>query len=143
MGATQLECIVMSFTRAAGKFAIMTFVEPKATIPGPPGTQPGSKHGTVVLVTVAAGRFPIRTVGAPLIMAKGRPGCGTGVGTGAAGWIGAWQCGASCFTRSLIRAAKGICFSFSVQINRFSDTSRMSSSDRKFISFSESMVSFS
>jgi hypothetical protein len=63
----------------------MTVVDPMMTIPGPPGTQPGRTHGTVVLVSVAAGIKPIMTVGTPLTMARGRAGCGTGVGVGAGG----------------------------------------------------------
>ncbi len=55
MGATQDECVVISFTLAAGKPPIMTVVDPIVTMPGPPGTQPGKRHGVVVLVTVAAG----------------------------------------------------------------------------------------
>jgi hypothetical protein len=37
---------------------------------------------------------PINTVGWPVMMASGIAGWGTGVGDGAGGWIGAWQCGA-------------------------------------------------
>ena len=39
------------------------------------------------------------------MMSSGNPGCATGVGVGAAGWMGAWQCGASCFILSPTRAA--------------------------------------
>lgn len=80
------------------------------TIPGPPGTQPASKQGVVVLVTRAAGWFPMSTVNIPVIIVNGRAGCGTGVGTGAGGWMGAWQWGESCLTMSPTRAAAGIIF---------------------------------
>src|SRR4051794_24372165 len=108
MTATQVACAVMSPTRAAGRPPINTVIEPSDTMPGPAGTQPASMQGAVVLVTVAAGWPPIRTVGTPLMMASGIGGCGTGVGTGAAGCMGAWQCGPSCNTWSPIRAAGGI-----------------------------------
>lgn len=88
--------MVVSPARAAGNLPINTVVEPRAIMPGPPGTQPGKVHGPDISVARAAGMLPIKTLGAPLIIAKGNPGCGTGVGTGAAGWIGAWQCGAVC-----------------------------------------------
>lgn len=86
----------------------MTVAEPMAIIPGPPGTQEGSEQIAVVSLTRAAALPPIITFGAPLMIARGRAGWAEGVGTGAAGWIGAWQCGASCFTKSPIRAAAGI-----------------------------------
>lgn len=89
IGATQAACDVMSPTRAAGNEPISTVAEPFATRPGPPGTQPGNMQGAVVLVTVAAGLPPISTVGTPLMIAKGNAGCGTAVGTGAGGCIGA------------------------------------------------------
>jgi hypothetical protein len=98
----------MSFVRAAGMLPINTVVEPRAIIPGPPGTQPGSVHGAVVSVSRAAGMLPMSTVVSPFMMASGSAGCALGVGTGAAGWIGAWQCGASCFTMSPMRAAEGM-----------------------------------
>jgi hypothetical protein len=98
IGATHEACEVMSFARAAGIPPINTVVDPIAIIPGPPGTHDGSEHGAVVSVTRAAGKPPIRTVGCPLIIANGSAGCGAGVATGAAGWIGAWQCGALCST---------------------------------------------
>ena len=85
IGATQLACAVMSFARAAGIFSIMTVAEPFEMIPGPAGTQGGSIHGLDISPTLAAAFFPIITVPAPLIIAKGSAGCGTGVGTGAAG----------------------------------------------------------
>ena len=79
---------------AAGRPPINTVTPPGGMImPGPPGTQPGSMQGIVVSVTRAAGRLLIRTVGSPLMIISGNPGCGTGVGVGAGGWIGAWQCG--------------------------------------------------
>lgn len=90
MGATQLAWSVLSVTLAAGRFWMITDVEPWITMPGPPGTQLGSMHGIVWLVIKAAGRFPISTVGAPGgTSMSGSAGCGTGVGIGAGGWIGA------------------------------------------------------
>jgi hypothetical protein len=89
MGATQLECMVMSPTLAAGIPPIMTVAEPLITVPGPPGTQPAVMQGPVVLPSRAAGWPPISTLNAPVIIGSGRPGCGTGVGTGAGGWMGA------------------------------------------------------
>ena len=63
-------------------------------------------HGNVMSVSRAAGIPPIRTVGAQgEIICSGIGGCGTGVGVGAGGWIGAWQCGPTCRTMSVIRAA--------------------------------------
>lgn len=105
IGATQDKWAVISFALAAGIPPIRTVVDPIAIIPGPPGTQLGSEHGAVVSVTRAAGNPPIKTVACPLMMANGSAGCGTGVGTGAAGCMGAWQCGALCKTRSDNRAA--------------------------------------
>ena len=89
IGATQLECIVMSPTRAAGNPPISTVAEALATMPGPPGTQPANVQGFVISVMRAAGLPPIMTVISPLMIASGRGGWGTGVGVGAAGWIGA------------------------------------------------------
>src|SRR5690349_16355083 len=90
IGATQLENAIMSPTRAAGTPPISTVGEPIFTTPGPPGTHVGRRHGWVVLPTTAAGRLLIITVGAqPPMMLNGIGGCGIGVGTGAAGWIGA------------------------------------------------------
>ncbi len=105
MGATQLGWAVMSPARAAGRLPMRTVVEPRETIAGPPGTQPPGMQGVVVSVARAAGMLPISTVGSPLIRVCGVGGCGSGVGTGAAGWIGAWQCGASLSTWSPRRAA--------------------------------------
>lgn len=105
IGPTQTGWLVMSFSLAAGKPPIITVLEPLEIIPGPPGTQPGSMHGRVMSVTRAAGAPPISTLGCPLIMVKGNGGCGAGVGTGAGGWIGAWQWGPLCKTLSPIRAA--------------------------------------
>lgn len=95
----------MSPARAAGMLPISTVADPSAIIPGPPGTQPGSMHGPVVSVRRAAGMLPISTVASPLRIVSGSAGCADGVGTGAGGWIGAWQCGESCSTMSVIRAA--------------------------------------
>jgi hypothetical protein len=64
-------------------------VEPRAIMPGPPGTQPAGMQGVVVSVDRAAGMLPINTVGSPLMMVRGMGGCGRGVGTGAGGCIGA------------------------------------------------------
>lgn len=89
MGATHEACMVMSFTRAAGLLPMRTVKEPSKTFPGPPGTQPGSMHGVVVLPNVAEGMLPIMTVKTPSMMVRGSAGCGSGVGTGAGGWIGA------------------------------------------------------
>ena len=85
IGATQAVCVVRSFARAAGMLPIRTVVEPREIMPGPPGTQPGSMQGVVVSVARAAGMLPISTVGSPLMIVSGSAGCGTGVGTGAAG----------------------------------------------------------
>ncbi len=64
----------------------MTVIEPIMTSPGPPGTQPGKRHGIVMEVAVAAGKLPIITVGTPGgMIVSGRPGCGNGVGAGAGG----------------------------------------------------------
>ena len=100
MGATQAGCAVRSDTRAAGRPPIKTVPDALLISPGPAGTHGGGPvQGIVWSVARAAGMFPIRTVGWPgLSSANGTAGCGTGVGTGAAGWIGAWQCGASCKT---------------------------------------------
>jgi len=64
---------------------IMTVAEPLLMKPGPLGMQAASMQGLVVLVTVAAGMPPIITFGTPFTIASGIGGCGTGVGTGAAG----------------------------------------------------------
>lgn len=58
-------------------------------MPGPLGMQEGNVHGEVVSVSRAAGWLPMSTVGAPLMIVNGTGGWGTGVGTGAGGWIGA------------------------------------------------------
>jgi len=85
-----------------------TVVEPIITWPGPAGMHPGNRHGIVMEVTVAAGRLPMSTVGAPGgMISSGNPGCGSGVGVGAGGCIGAWQCGMLCNTMSVTRAAGG------------------------------------
>jgi hypothetical protein len=109
MGATQVVNCTRSPTRAAGRPPIITVVDPIAITPGPPGTHGGIKHGCVMAPTTAAGKLPIKTVGThPPTMGNGIGGCGIGVGTGAAGWIGAWQCGASCNVKSDMRAAGGM-----------------------------------
>ena len=86
-------------------FSISTVAEPSAIMPGPLGTHPGSVQGAVVSVSRAAGWPPIITVAAPLMIVSGSAGCAEGVGTGAGGWIGAWQWGESCRTMSPRRAA--------------------------------------
>src|ERR1043165_3408501 len=105
IGATQETCAVMSLTRAAGRLPISTVNEPRATMPGPAGTQPGSVQGVVVSVERAAGWLPTSTVNSPVMSVSGRAGWAEGLGTGAGGWMGAWQCGASCRTMSPRRAA--------------------------------------
>lgn len=86
IGATQVGCDVMSPARAAGIFWIMTFVEPLTISPGPAGTQGTSVQIFVMSVTRAAGILPIITVVPPGgMIGSGSAGCGTGVGTGAAG----------------------------------------------------------
>ena len=85
IGATQVECIVMSPILAAGNLPIMTVAEATLIIPGPAGTQVGKLQGAVISVARAAGMPPIITVGSPLIIASGNGGCGNGVGTGAGG----------------------------------------------------------
>ncbi len=89
IGATQLAWLVMSPRRAAGKPPMSTVADPLAIIPGPPGTHVGSEQGTVVSDTRAAGLPPMMTLAWPLMMASGKGGCGAGVGTGAAGCMGA------------------------------------------------------
>ena len=64
-------------------------MEPFVIIPGPPGTHPGRVQGPDLQSAVADGLPPIMTVGFPSISARGNPGWGAGVGTGAGGWIGA------------------------------------------------------
>ena len=85
IGATQEVWAVISLIRAEGNILVFTVIEPFTIIPGPPGTHPGSIHGAVLHRAVAAGFPPIMTVGFPSINARGSPGCGTGVGTGAGG----------------------------------------------------------
>jgi hypothetical protein len=89
IGATHVAWFVMSPTRAAGILPMSTVIDPFIIMPGPAGTHDGNTHGTVMSVIRAAGIPPIKTFGCPLMMARGRAGCGTGVGTGAGGWIGA------------------------------------------------------
>src|ERR1700680_5053531 len=96
----------MSPTRAAGCPQIITVADAFMMTPGPAGMQPGSEQGAVMSPIRAAGLPPISTVTPPGgMMASGKAGCGVGVGTRAAGWIGAWQCGADCKTLSPTRAA--------------------------------------
>ena len=79
MGATQLVWDVMSFTRATGFLQAITDVEPMATIPGPPGTQPGNIQGSDWSITTAAGILHTMTVAAPgPVMVKGNAGWGKG-----------------------------------------------------------------
>lgn len=86
IGATQVAKQTMSPRRAAGKPVISTLVEPLHTMPGPPGTQLGIRHGTVWLVTTAAGSELISTVGTTAgMIINGIGGCGIGVGVGAGG----------------------------------------------------------
>ena len=85
IGATQDGWDVRSFNRAAGIICTFTVIEPLVIIPGPAGTHPGSIQGADLHNAVAAGFPPIMTVGFPSIKAKGKPGCGAGVGTGAGG----------------------------------------------------------
>ncbi len=103
----------MSPILAAGRPPIRTVAEPIAIIPGPAGTHPASMQGTDMSVTRAAGLPPMSTLGWPLMIFSGIGGCGTGVGDGAGGWIGAWQCGPSCKIWSPILAA-GLLNRFSV-----------------------------
>lgn len=85
IGATQLTWVVISPTRAAGRFSISTVAEPREIIPGPAGTQAGRIQGWVISVTRAAGNPPINVVTADLTIISGIGGWGTGVGTGAGG----------------------------------------------------------
>jgi hypothetical protein len=95
--------------RAAGSFSIRTDVDPIMIMPGPLGTQLGRVQGVDMSETRAAGSLLIITVGAPGgMIVNGSAGCGVGVGVGAGGWIGAWQCGVSCFILSETRAAAGM-----------------------------------
>ncbi len=90
IGATHDTKATISPSRAAGIIPIMTVADPLAIIPGPPGTHEGIMQGFVILVTTAACKLLIITVGTHFrTMSMGTGGCGTGVGTGAAGWIGA------------------------------------------------------
>jgi hypothetical protein len=108
MGATQAGCDVTSLARAAANIPIITVADPLAIMPGPFGVQVGNLQGSDLSVIRAAARLSIKTVGAPGgMMASGSAGWATGVG-GTAGWIGAWQWGASCNILSDTRAAAGI-----------------------------------
>lgn len=85
---------------------MVTVAEPLDTMPGPAGTHEGSEQGLVLSLTLMAAMLLIVTVGQPGGMnARGKGGCATGVGTGAGGWIGAWQCGPSWIALSPTRAA--------------------------------------
>lgn len=105
IGATQVGWEVRSPARAAGWPPIRTVKDPLAITPGPAGVQGTNVQGLVTSVTRAAGLDPINTFGCPLTIGSGRAGWGAGVGTGAAGWIGAWQCGTLWSTLSPILAA--------------------------------------
>ena len=89
IGATQDACAVMSPARAAGMLPTRTVTDAFEISPGPAGMQVASMHGVVVSVDRAPGAPPISTVGCPLMIVNGMGGCGTGVGVGAGGWIGA------------------------------------------------------
>ena len=105
IGATQDVWAVMSPTRAAGSLPIITVVDALEIMPGPAGIQPGSIQGIVISVLRAAGILLISTLGWPFAIINGKPGCGMGVGLGAGGCMGAWQCGADWMTLSVILAA--------------------------------------
>src|SRR2546421_11766097 len=99
----------MSPFRAAGRLHSMTVKQPSATMPGPAGMHGGSEHGVVCEVIVAAFRLLIITVAAhELTIVSMMQLCGVGVGVGAGGWIGAWQCGLVCLHLSVWRAAAGM-----------------------------------
>ena len=90
IGATHVACWVRSPTRAAGRLLTMTELEPLAMIPGPAGTHDGSMQILDMSDTRAAAMLLYFTLGDPGgMIASGRAGCGTGVGVGAGGWIGA------------------------------------------------------
>src|SRR5689334_5994851 len=104
--------MTMSLLRALGMHTIITVAEPIEMTPGPAGTQLGCMHGSVMLPTVAASLPLIFTVVAvTILISYGLAGWAIGVGTGAAGWIGAWQCGPACITLSPLRAASAIAVS--------------------------------
>jgi len=80
----------MSPSRAAGSMLILTDDDPIEIIPGPAGTQLGSMQGLDISDTRAAAFPSIFTLVEPGgMMSNGWAGCAAGVGTGAAGWIGA------------------------------------------------------
>lgn len=90
IGATHPAWAVMSSLRAAGRPQKNTDDEPMATSPGPLGTHDGSMHGVDMLPTTAACLLLIMIVGMQMLtMVHGWGGWATGVGTGAAGWMGA------------------------------------------------------
>ena len=99
IGPTHASCVVGSPTLAAGSPPIVTVADPFSIMPGPPGTQAGIMQGCVWSVCRAAGCPPIVTVGQHGgMICNGIGGCGAGVGDGAAGCIGEWQCGPDCST---------------------------------------------
>jgi len=90
IGAIQDGCAVLSPALAAWRELMSTVIDPTAIMPGPAGMHGGVKHGIVMSETRAAGKLPISTVtaqGGAII--SGIAGCGTGVGTGAGGCMGA------------------------------------------------------
>ena len=90
IGATHVVCEVISLVRAIGFLHAITLVEPIAIMPGPAGIHDGNIQGKELSMTTAAGILPTITVAAPgPVMDNGKAGWGTGVGTGAGGWIGA------------------------------------------------------
>lgn len=106
IGAAHAGWEVMSPARAAPSMLIFTVPEAFAIMPGPAGTQLGSMQGFDLSVILAAAFLSIFTLVEPGgMMSSGSAGWATGVGVGAAGWMGAWQWGASCFILSPTRAA--------------------------------------
>ena len=89
---------LLSLTAAAGRPTMCTVIAPITIASGAIG------H-THISVIRAAGSPPIKVVAAALTIISGIAGWATGVGTGAGGWMGAWQWGLSCNTRSVRRAA--------------------------------------
>lgn len=92
MGAKHDECKVVSPSRTANFLLIITLAEHPTSIPGPAGEQDGSLQVSVIPIQMAAFLPSTFTFVEPGDMIfNGNAGWGTGVGTGAAGWIGAWQ----------------------------------------------------
>jgi hypothetical protein len=90
IGATHVGCAVRSPILAAGSELISTVMDPLAMLPGPAGVHGIKVHIFVISETRAAGSIPINTVIAQGgIMRSGNAGCGTMVGTGAGGCMGA------------------------------------------------------